>query len=106
MQRRGTSVVLTYVPTPRPLGGGPALFAALLDVPLVTAHPVGLLTDDDDHLDESSRHRLVRGVRAGTGARDSVNFVSWSFVALFAFVFVARLTIGTAQDRARLRRRC
>ncbi len=32
-------MVLTYVPTPRPLGGGPALFAELLDVPLVTDAP-------------------------------------------------------------------
>ncbi len=54
LDRRGTRVVLTYVPTPRPLGGGPALFADLLHLPLVTAHPTGLLTEDDDHLDESS----------------------------------------------------
>jgi hypothetical protein len=54
MDRRGTSVVLTYVPTPRPLGGGPALFADLLNVPLVATQPAGLLTEDDDHLDESS----------------------------------------------------
>ena len=37
---------------------------------------------------------LVGGVRARAGARASVNFVSWAFVALFARVLVARLTIG------------
>ncbi len=95
MDRRGTSVVLTYVPTPRPLAGGPALFADLLNVPLVATHPAGLLTQDDDHLDESSAIAWSEAVRAGTGARDSVNFVSWSFAALFAVVFFARLTIGT-----------
>jgi hypothetical protein len=54
MDRRGTSLVLTYVPTSRPLAGGPALFADLLGVPLVTAEPPALTTEDDDHLDEAS----------------------------------------------------
>jgi len=54
LDRRGTSLVLTYVPTPRPLGGGPELFAQVLNVPLVAAHPAGLLSEDGDHLDESS----------------------------------------------------
>jgi hypothetical protein len=54
LDRRGTALVLTYVPTPRPLAGGPALFAELLGVPLVAAHPPRLLTEDGDHLDEPS----------------------------------------------------
>ncbi len=54
LERRGSRLVLTYVPTPRPLGGGPALFADVLGVPLITAAPTGLLTEDGDHLDESS----------------------------------------------------
>jgi hypothetical protein len=54
LDRRGISLVLTYVPTPRPLGGGPELFAQLLNVPLVVTHPAGLMSEDGDHLDESS----------------------------------------------------
>jgi hypothetical protein len=54
MDRRGARMVLTYVPTSRPLGGGPALFADLLGVPLVLAEPPGLRTEDQDHLDEPS----------------------------------------------------
>lgn len=54
MDGRGARLVLTYVPTSRPLGGGPALFADLLGVPLVAAHPPGLTTEDDDHVDEGS----------------------------------------------------
>jgi hypothetical protein len=54
LDRRGIRLILTFVPTPRPLGGGPALFAEQLDVPLVHAHPAGLRTEDGDHLDEDS----------------------------------------------------
>lgn len=54
MDQRGARLVLTYVPTSRPLGGGPALFADLLGVPFVMATPAGLRTEDDDHLDEPS----------------------------------------------------
>ncbi len=54
MDGRGARLVLTYVPTSRPLGGGPALFANLLGVPFVMATPPGLRTEDDDHLDEPS----------------------------------------------------
>lgn len=54
MDRRGARLILTYVPTSRPLGGGPALFADLLSVPLVAVHPPGLTTEDDDHVDEGS----------------------------------------------------
>jgi hypothetical protein len=54
LERRGSRLVLTYVPTPRPFGGGPALLAELLDVPLVAVHPPHLLSEDGDHLDEAS----------------------------------------------------
>jgi hypothetical protein len=54
LRARGATLVLTYVPTPRPLGGGPALLAEALGVPLVQAHPSGLRTEDGDHLDEAS----------------------------------------------------
>jgi hypothetical protein len=54
MAARGTGVALTYVPTPRPLGGGPALFAEHLGVPLTAPDPGGLKTEDGDHLDEAS----------------------------------------------------
>lgn len=54
IEARGSRLVLTAVPTPRPTGGGPRRFAELLGVPLVVVHPPGLLTEDDDHLDESS----------------------------------------------------
>ena len=54
MEARGAMLLLTAVPTPRPTGGGPARFAELLGTPLLTAHPPGLLSEDGDHLDESS----------------------------------------------------
>jgi hypothetical protein len=54
LDRRGSALALTYVPTPRPLGGGPAHFARQLGVPLVAADPGGLKTEDGDHLDEAS----------------------------------------------------
>ena len=95
MDRRGTSVVLTFVPTPRPLAGGPGALCRSPERPPGGDAPGG----PADRRRRPSRrvvgNRLVRSVRAGTGARDSVNFVSWSFAALFAVVFFARLTIGT-----------
>lgn len=54
LERRGSRLLLTYVPTPRPFGGGPALLADLLGVPLVAVHPPHLLSEDGDHLDEAS----------------------------------------------------
>jgi hypothetical protein len=54
IEARGGRLVLTAVPTPRPTGGGPRRFAEILGVPLVVVHPPGLMTEDNDHLDESS----------------------------------------------------
>jgi hypothetical protein len=54
MDARGTSLALTFVPTPKPLAGGPALFADLLNVPLLAPHPFGLGSHDGDHLDYNS----------------------------------------------------
>jgi hypothetical protein len=54
LDRRGARLILTYVPTPRPLGGGPALVADLLGVPLIAPAAAGLYTEDQDHLDEPS----------------------------------------------------
>jgi len=54
MAARGAALVLTFVPTPKPMAGGPALFAELLGVPLVTSHPFGLGSHDGDHLDHNS----------------------------------------------------
>jgi hypothetical protein len=54
MDARGTSLALTFVPTPKPLAGGPALFANLLEVPLVAPHPFGIGSHDGDHLDYNS----------------------------------------------------
>lgn len=54
LEARGATLVLTYVPTPRPLSGGPAALARALGVPLVAVHPPGLRTEDLDHLDEPS----------------------------------------------------
>jgi hypothetical protein len=54
LERRGSRLLLTYVPTPRPLGGGPALLADVLGVPLVAPSLSGLRTEDGDHLDEPS----------------------------------------------------
>jgi len=66
MNARGASVILTYVPTPRPLGGGPMLFAEHLDVPLIADHPLGMGSHDGDHLDANSAvvwsESLVRGL--------------------------------------------
>jgi hypothetical protein len=54
MRRRGSELILTYVPTPRPLGGSPRQLADLLEVPLAWPEPAFLQTADDDHLDEPS----------------------------------------------------
>jgi hypothetical protein len=66
MRERGASIILTYVPTPMPLGGGPELFAEYLGVPLVAPHPHGLRVSDGDHLDEPSAvawsEALVQGL--------------------------------------------
>ncbi|MEZ5290194.1 MAG: hypothetical protein R2745_03860 [Vicinamibacterales bacterium] len=55
MDARGSRLVLTRVPTPEPMpGGGPAVFADYLGVPLVTADIAGPSSHDDSHLDRAS----------------------------------------------------
>ena len=57
LDARGARLVLTRVPTPEPMpGGGPARFAALLDVPLVMADAPALTTYDQSHLSQGSAH--------------------------------------------------
>ena len=45
-------------------GGGPALFADCSECPSSRRTPVGLLTEDGDHLGRGLRHCVVGGVRA------------------------------------------
>ena len=55
LDERGTELLLTRVPSPRPLlGAGPARFALLLGVPLVLGDVPALTTDDRSHLSEGS----------------------------------------------------
>jgi hypothetical protein len=61
LDRRGSRLVVTRVPTPVPMpGAGPARFAELLNVPLVTADVPVLTSGDGSHLDESSAHDWSR----------------------------------------------
>ena len=61
LDARGSTLVLTHVPTPEPMpGGGPARFAALLDVPLVTPEVPALTSPDHSHLSEGSAHDWSR----------------------------------------------
>lgn len=61
LDARGSTLVLTQVPTPEPMpGGGPARFAALLDVPLVTPEVPALTSHDHSHLSEGSAHDWSR----------------------------------------------
>lgn len=61
LDARGSTLVLTHVPTPEPMpGGGPARFAALLDVPLVTPEVPALTSHDHSHLTEGSAHDWSR----------------------------------------------
>jgi hypothetical protein len=63
LDRRGSRLVLTRVPTPSPMAGAaPARVAALLGVPLVTADIRALTSGDGSHLDESSAHDWSRAV--------------------------------------------
>jgi hypothetical protein len=66
LDARGSALVLTRVPTPEPMpGAGPARFAALLGVPLVTADVPALTSHDHSHLSEGSAHDWSRAfVRA------------------------------------------
>ena len=55
LDARGSRLVLTHVPTPEPMpGAGPARFAELLGVPLVTAAVPALTTHDESHLSQGS----------------------------------------------------
>lgn len=61
LDARGSTLVLTHVPTPEPLpGGGPARFAALLGVPLVAPDVPALTSHDHSHLSEGSAHDWSR----------------------------------------------
>lgn len=61
LDARGSTLVLTHVPTPEPMpGGGPARFAALLGVPLVTPEVPALTSHDHSHLSEGSAHDWSR----------------------------------------------
>jgi hypothetical protein len=63
LDRRGTALVLTRVPSPEPMpGAGPARFAELLGVPLVLAEVPGLTSHDHSHLSEGSAHDWTRGL--------------------------------------------
>jgi hypothetical protein len=57
LDRRGSRLVLTLVPSPEPMpGAGPTRFADLLAVPLVIADVPALTTHDHSHLSEASAH--------------------------------------------------
>ncbi len=61
LDARGSTLVLTHVPTPEPMpGGGPARFAALLGVPLVLGDVPALTSHDHSHLSEGSAHDWSR----------------------------------------------
>ena len=63
LDRRGTAMVLTRVPSPEPMpGAGPARFAELLGVPLVMVAVPGLTSHDHSHLSEGSAHDWTRGL--------------------------------------------
>lgn len=61
LERRGSRLLLTRVPTPQPMAGaGPARFSDLLGVPLVVSQPRLLVSHDNSHLDEASAHDWAR----------------------------------------------
>lgn len=61
LEARGSQLVLTQVPTPEPMpGGGPARFATLLGVPLVTPVVPALTSHDHSHLSAGSAHDWSR----------------------------------------------
>jgi hypothetical protein len=54
MERRGTQMIVTYVPTPDDAGGNPVALGALLKVPVVGMDVDGLTSHDGSHLSEES----------------------------------------------------
>lgn len=65
LDERGSQLVLTRVPSPEPMpGAGPATFAELLGVPLVTATVPALTTPDDSHLSQGSARDWTRAFLA------------------------------------------
>lgn len=64
LARRGARLVLTSVPAPTRAGGGPAVFASLLDAPLVAPPSRGYTTYDGSHLSEASALEWARALMA------------------------------------------
>ena len=54
LDRRGSRLILTYVPTPDDAGGNPVALGALLGVPVVGMDVDGLTSHDGSHLSEES----------------------------------------------------
>jgi hypothetical protein len=54
MDRRGTRMIVTYVPTPDDAGGNPVALGAILNVPVVGMDVDGLTSHDGSHLSEES----------------------------------------------------
>jgi len=74
LDARGSTLVLTRVPTPEPMpGAGPARFAALLGVPLVTADVPALTSHDHSHLSEGSAHDWSRSFVAALAPLEQAN---------------------------------
>lgn len=54
MDRRGSRMIVTYVPTPDDAGGNPVALGAMLGVPVVGMDVDGLTSHDGSHLSEES----------------------------------------------------
>ena len=54
LDRRGTRMILTYVPTPSDMGGNPVALGKALGVPVVGMDVRGLTSHDGSHLSEDS----------------------------------------------------
>lgn len=54
LDRRGSRMILTYVPTPEDAGGNPVALGAMLGVPVVGMDVDGLTSHDGSHLSEES----------------------------------------------------
>lgn len=54
LDRRGSRMILTYVPTPDDAGGNPVALGAVLGVPVVGMDVDGLTSHDGSHLSEES----------------------------------------------------